>query len=144
MTGLARLAEARKAALEQLHLDMQVPRLDPPVFVRVRPITTPEVTAITKRFRGNKTPESTVMHNAAIIAEACLGVFGTDDDGKPVEDPSEWPKFDEELADILGLEGASSAVEVVRALYLTDGDVTSAAERIVKWSGFRGDDDSGN
>ncbi len=144
MTGLARLAEARKAALETLHLDIQVPRLDPPVFVRVRPITGPEVVAITKRFRGNKSADAPVMHNAAIIAEVCLGVFGTDDDGQPVEDPDEWPRFDGQLAEILGLDGASSAVEVVRGLYLTDGDIASAANRVVEWSGFRGTDDSGN
>jgi hypothetical protein len=144
VTGLARLAEARKAALATLHLDLQVPRLDPPVVVRVRPITNAEVAAITRRFRGNKTPDAPVMHNAAIIAEACLGVFGLDENGEPVEDEADWPRFDEELAEILGLDGASSAVDVVRGLYLTDGDVASAADQIVLWSGFRRADDSGN
>jgi hypothetical protein len=144
VTGLARLAEARKAALETLHLDMQVPRLDPPVFVRVRPISASEIAAITKRFRGNKTPDAAVMHNAALLAEVCLGVFGVDEHGQPVEDPQDWPRFDEQLAEILGMDGASTAVDVVRGLYLTDGDVASAADRVVEWSGFRRADDSGN
>jgi hypothetical protein len=142
VTGLARLAEARKAALETLHLDMQVPRLDPPVVVRVRPITNAEVAAITKRFRGKT--DGAVLHNAAIIAESCLGVFGIDEDGRPVEDQQDWPRFDEQLAEILGMDGASTAVDVVRGLYLTDGDVASAADRVVEWSGFRRADDSGN
>lgn len=144
MSGLARLKETRKAALETLHLDLSVPRLDPPVVVRFRPLTQAEIKTITKRFASNKTADSVILHNAALLAEACLGVFGLDENGEPVEDPDDWPGFDETLAEILGLDGASSAVDVVRGLYLTDGDVSSAADRLVEWSGWRRADDSGN
>jgi hypothetical protein len=142
---LARLLAAQQEARKTLYLDLQVPRLPYPVFVRYAPLPQDRIEALTKKFRNVK-KDRAVLSDAALLAEACMGVFVHDEDGEPVSidpDSDVWPKFDDHLADLLGVE-ATSAADTVRALYLTDGDVISTAVRVVEWSGYSRDDDSGN
>lgn len=149
-SALSRIEARRRAAAQSLTLDLPVPRYDPPIYVRVRPIEPSEVEAINKRFKSLKT-DKTVTINAAALAEVCLGLFEKDEDGDLVglneeSDPSAWPRFDESLAEIVGVE-AGSAVDMVRGTYLTGYDIISAGARVLEWSGMNGaldEDDSGN
>ena len=43
---------------------------------------------------------------------------------------SSWPKFDQELAGMLGLPENCGAVEVIRNLYLTDGDIIESLRAV--------------
>lgn len=152
------LRDRRAKVAEKLYTDRAVPRLDG-FFVRFRAIDGARLEAIQKQAteKKNKNPERSVIGNANVLAECCLGVYQvaaededpiveTDVDGKTVglvsvvdDDDPEAPKFDKRLARELGISEASNAASVVRALYLTDGDVTAEANAIIAWSGFAGE-----
>lgn len=147
-SALARLRDRRKAASERLHLDLAVPRYDPPIYVRFRPVTQPELESIERRFKGSKDPDKNVHRHAALLAETCVGIFERNDQGAEQgldpDSPGVWPRFDDALAGLLEAD-VDTAVDTVRALYLTDGDVIATAGRVTEWSGYAAfEDDSGN
>lgn len=142
---LAGLRQRREDAVKVLHVDLPVPRYEGiDLYVRYRPVPEHRVTAITKVTEKSKDREKNIIAQATILAEVCIGVFAVvKHDGEDVEvsvdddDPhGEWPKFDERLGKILGLEHTTRAAEVVRRLYLTDGDVLATASRLAEWSGY--------
>lgn len=136
---LASLRDRREKARQELHLDLAVPRLDPPVYVRFAPVEQSQINRINKRHEKSKDKDRDVIINAVILAEACRGVFEVIDDEPVSVDPDardgDWPRFDELLADMLGLD-TDKASDVVRGLYLTDGDVIATATRLAEWSGY--------
>jgi hypothetical protein len=125
-------AKARK-------FDLQVADLDPPVFVRYRPVPAEALDKTHKRTEQLR-KDRTVITNAIILADHCVGIFElddgrTDEDGEPLKvsiDPEdrdgEWPKFGPRLAELLGQPMLKKAVDVVRAFYPFDGDVISTAQ----------------
>lgn len=135
---LASLRERRERAKKKLHLDLFVPRYEPPVVVRYQPIARPVLTLANKRaaeLAEKKDPDATVIGNAVALTHACLGVY--DASGKELQsiDPSgEPPRFDERLARLLELPDGATAVDVVRALYMTDGDIIAAVSEVSEWS----------
>lgn len=136
---LASLRDRRAAAAKQLYLDLPVPRLEPEVFVRFAPVEQAQIDRINKRHEKSKDREKTVKINAVVLAEACRGIFEVIDEQEVSIDPADregdWPRFDEKLADLLGLD-STGAVDVVRGLYLTDGDVIATATKLADWSGY--------
>lgn len=116
-----------------------MPRLEPPVYVRFAPVPHGRIEAINKRHEKSKDKDRDVIINAAVLAEACRGVYEViDDQAVSVDDTDregEWPRFDDRLAELLGVE-AGKASDVVRALYLTDGDVIATATKLGEWSGY--------
>lgn len=136
---LASLRARREKAREELHLDLAVPRLDPPVFVRFAPVEQSQIARINKRHEKSKDKDRDVIVNAVILAEACRGVFEVVDDDPVSIDAADrdgdWPRFDEQLAGLLGLD-TDKASDVARGLYLTDGDVIATASRLAEWSGY--------
>lgn len=140
---LSSLRARREDAKKGLHLDVAVPRLDPPVYVRFAPATQAQIDRAAKRHEKSKDADKSVITNAVILAEACQGVFEVID-GEAVsvdhrDRDGEWPCFDDRLAELLGVD-ASKAVDVVRALYLTDGDVIKVASQLAEWSGYSAED----
>lgn len=139
---LAGLRQRREQALAALYTDLVVPRLDPPVFVRFRPIDQAKIEQANKRANASKDPDAATAANAAVLAAACVGVFELDEDGAEVgvdpDDRDSWPQFDKRLARLLGVK-AGKAADVVRALYLTDGDVIKTVTKLAEWSGFNED-----
>lgn len=136
---LSSLRARRDTARQRLHLDLEVPRMDPPVYVRYSPLPHGRITAITKRFEKSKDADRDVLANAAILAEACQGIYEVID-GREVsvddrDRDGDWPRFDDRLAELLGIT-AGKASDVVRGLYLTDGDVIATASRLAEWSGY--------
>lgn len=131
---LAGLRARREAAAKKLHLDLRVPRIDPPVYVRYRPIPQSVLDLVNTKLAASKDADKVVIANAAALSHACVGVFGMVD-GKPEGNPDTWPKFDANLAAELGLPDGTGATDIVRALYLTDGDVIAAATELADWSG---------
>lgn len=149
---LASLRERREVAVSKLFTDRVVPRLEPAtVWVRYKPIPQRRIEAANKQAAASKDKDRDVIANAAVLAEACLGVF-EDLDGKlvsidPEDRDGDWPTFNDRLAELLGVR-AGKAGDIVRGLYLTDGDVISTVREVVKWSGFVDEqlerDDEGN
>lgn len=139
-SALSSLRARREAAVKKLHLDLAVPRLDPPVYVRFRPIGQAEINGINARHAKSKAKDVDVVINAVSLATACLGVFDEVEGQLRSIDPSgdadDAPTFDERLAALLELPEGSTAVDVVRGLYLTDGDIIATGARLAQWSGY--------
>lgn len=157
------LRDRRAKVADKLYVDRPVPRLAG-VVVRFKAIEGARLEAIQKQAteKRNKNPERSVIGNANVLAECCLGVYDTavDDDDREViatttataehgerdlvsivqDDDPDPARFDKRLARELGVSEASNAATVVRALYLTDGDVTAEANAIIAWSGFAGEE----
>lgn len=137
-SGLAGLRAQREKIKQDLHLDLRVPRYETLVYVRYSPVSAALAKRLSERAKKSNDADAAVNANAALLAESCLGVFEKDAHGEPIGDPEEWPKFDEHLAAYLGSPDVRRAADVVRLLFLTDGDVIATATRVTEWSGFAG------
>lgn len=154
---LGNLKERRQQVVEKQYLDRAVPRWsDPEIFVRFKPVdhaTIRKAMDATDDSGGNrrqrreagKKARGELQANIDVLIEGCVGVYAVLDGNRERKyslrkgDPrGEWTKFDPELADNLGIE-AGSATEVVRALYLADGDIMTTAGAIAEFSGYRED-----
>lgn len=141
-SALAGLRKAREKALAGLTIDLQVPGLDDPkVYVRYRPIQQREVDLVNDRTQDSKGEVDVLVSSASLLAHACVGVFTLGDDGRPAGEASTWPRFDQDLARLLGLDEADdgsriepTTVEIVRALYMTDGALLNTARALDAWS----------
>lgn len=138
---LALLRDRVATAKKKLQLDLEVPRLDPPVFVRFKPPTQKRIEAaneLARKLRNQKGGEAVIIANAGLLADVCLGVFEVIDGREVSIDPEDrdgdWLKFGPRLAELLGLK-TNKASDVVRALYLTDGDIISTSDKLAVWSG---------
>lgn len=146
---LGSLRARREKVLAGLHIDLDVPRYDPPIVVRFQPVPLTEIEAFNRRYAKEK--NGSVLANAAVLAKACLGVMEYDPDGRvEVVDGVEVPllvsldpedrdgvlQFGPRLAELLGRPMAKKAVHVVQALYATDGDITSTADKLAEFSGY--------
>jgi len=134
-SALSRLRESREQALESLYIDYEVPRISPAVFVRYKPVEMAVVKRLDRVFAKSKDPEKDVQHSAALLADRCIGIFDADSE----DSPESWMRFDADLGQLLGVQ-VKSAADVVRALYLTDGDVIATAGKLGDWSGFNLDE----
>jgi len=137
--------KARRAELaEKLWIDLRVPRwTEPAVFVRYAPINTVQVDKAVAKRQNKKTDDWSLLANADILINACLGVYATLDGNSdekyslvPGNEHAPWTKFDQDLGRALGLDQhASQATDVVKELYLTDGDLIAAANQVFEFSG---------
>lgn len=137
------LRARREQAKAQLHTDLRIPRYDPPIYVRFKPVPQSRIDAMNKAAEKSKAKDSTVAANAAILADATIGVFEVIDGEKVSIDPAdrdgEWPRFDSTLAELFEVQ-ATKAADVVREVYMTDGDIIATVTQIGVWSGFNLDD----
>ncbi len=145
---LGLLRARRDQVRANLHIDLDVPRYDPPIVVRFQPVPLAEIEAFNRRYAKEK--NGSVLANAAVLAKACVAVMeydpdgGTDDEGNPLKvslDPEDRDgvlQFGPRLAELLGSPMAKKAVHVVQALYATDGDITSTADKLAEFSGYTG------
>jgi hypothetical protein len=133
----AELKARREKATEELFFDYPVPKLEP-LHVRYRPMTGGEVKATAKAAeRNKKRDDGEVLAQAGLLARCCLGVFDVDENGNAIGDPDEWLRFGPELAEVLGVTvDRPRAADVVRALYVRDGDITSTFNQLVVDSGY--------
>lgn len=148
---LADLRKRRQAALETLYLDLKVPRWDedggPAVYVRYAPIDpAAAIKAVQKRSKARPRPDDyQLLATIDVLLGACRGVYAVE--GDPADgqvtryslrdgDPyGEWTRFDHDLANTLGIEH-ERAVDIVRGLYFTDGDILGAYAQLSEWSGL--------
>ncbi|WP_243061143.1 hypothetical protein [Nocardioides sp. SR21] len=137
-SALSDLRARREQAKQKLHLDLRIPRLEPPVFVRYAPLEKPDIDEANAKIAESKDRDREVVAKSVLLAKACLGVFERDAKGRPKGDPASWPKFDQQIGAMLELPADCGAVEVVRGLYLTDGDVIVAMAELADWSAKSG------
>lgn len=151
-SALAGHRARRQKSIAELFTDLVVPRYDPEIYVRFRPVVQRRIDAVNKAAEKSKDRDKSAIANAVILADACIGIFEVVDGVEVSIDPRDpggaWPKFDERLAEIFELPAAKKASEVVRGLYLTDGDVIGTASKLAEWSGYATDqlerDEAGN
>lgn len=137
------LKSRRDKAIEELFTDYKIPRYDPPIYVRFKPVPQDRIDAAEKAAERSKAKDAKVAANAAILANATIGVFEVIDGRKvsinPADRDGEWPKFDSGLAELFEVQATKSA-DVVRAVYMTDGDIIATVTQLGVWSGFNLDD----
>lgn len=143
---LDNIAGRRQEIRESLTEDIPVPRWeDPEIIVKFAPIEHDDLnkarSVVQKAQRGARSLAE-INANADILIKACRAVVARiegqeyslrqgDRDGDPT-------RFDKDLAKALGLDAdTATARQVVRSLYLTDGDIIATADRLVRWSGYR-------
>lgn len=163
---LAALRERRARLLDKLYVDLRVPRWGdhgdgPRIYVRYTAAQPSEFGDRIEKAqrRANKPKDWAVIENAQMLVSCCQGVWaweGEDDppDRPPADDADAarvrarqlslrdgdphgaWTRFDPDLAYSLGLEENCGAIAVVRALYLTEADITTTANAVLRWSGM--------
>lgn len=141
-SALFDLRALRERKLKDLYKDLPVPRWGedgtPEIVVRYKPSKPQVALRATEKRRTENDPDWLILANADVLVDACIGVYavyqGKKYSLKPGEPNAPWTKFDRNLAENLGIE-TNRAVEVVRALYLTDGDLIGAVNALAAWSG---------
>lgn len=146
---LSSLKERRQQVLNEQVLRLAVPRWDnPTIVVRYKPVEHSFIrraqNAVEKAGK-DKQADTELNSNADILIRGCVGVVAVLD-GKEYslrlgDEQGEPTVFDSDLADNLGVEGSPgklpTARQVVRSLFLTDGDILSAASELIRFSGYR-------
>lgn len=144
---LARTRARREEIKDAQWIELDIPRWDDPLIkVRYGPLDHSKIRAQArgaKKARDKAAGELRAQENMLVMA--CLGVFGVDDNDKPVSlhpnGPDEdWTKFDPDLAEAMGLPTTSTARDVLRFFYLEDGDVFAHSNRVVAFSGYEATD----
>jgi hypothetical protein len=141
LSVLGSLKERREQIVEESYIDLPVPRWhDPEVVVRYKPVPH----TVVRKAMNNNVPDkrkgnAEVEANCEVLIYGCVGVFarldGHEYSMRPGDENGTWTTFDEDLAENLGCN--PSAIEVVRKLYITDGDILSAASKVGEFSGYR-------
>jgi hypothetical protein len=142
-TPLIALRQRRQELIDEMYMDLRVPRWDnPEVYVRFKPVSASRLNTAIERRRKQKAENWSILANADMLVDACVGVYASFDGGQTqyslrLDDAEgSWTKFDHDLAAALGLEDAKSQAETCLGLYLTEGDLIDAANRLFKWSGI--------
>jgi hypothetical protein len=146
---LSSLKERRQQVLEEQVLRLPVPRWDnPTIVVLYKPVEHSFIRLAQTRVEkanGDKKGEVEVDANADILIRGCAGVValldGKEYSLRPGDEDGEPTLFDKDLAENLGVEGSGgktpTARQVLRTLFITEGDIISASTELIKFSGYR-------
>ena len=142
---LSNLKERRQAIAEGEQLVLADPRwTDPEIKVKYRPIDHPAIRAA--QTRVEKAPKAKqfaleVDGNADLLIKGCKAVVAVLDGQEyslnPSDPEGEPTRFDADLAENLGLPEGATARQVVKALFITEGDILSHGRALVEFSGYR-------
>jgi hypothetical protein len=145
-TPLISLKNRRQEIVDDLYLDIKVARWDEPeIYVRFKPVSATKLNATVERRRKQKSDNWSLLANADMLVDCCIGVYGVIEgsDGKfslrENDANGKWTKFDKDLAHSLGLE-ANSAVESCIGLYFSEGDLLDTANKLFRWSNIAGEE----
>lgn len=142
---LGQLKNRREEIRKGEHLDLPVPRWeDPTVIVKYTPL--PHAVIRQAQDRVEKAPkqrkyETELNGNCDLLIRACDSVIaridGQDYSLRPGDPKGEPTVFDPDLGENLGLGENATARDIVKALFITEGDILSHARSLVEWSGYR-------
>lgn len=146
---LSSLKERRQQVLEEQVLRLAVPRWDnPSIVVMYKPVEHTLIRAAQTRLEKapvDKRAGIEMDGNIDVLIRGCAGVVavldGQEYSLRPGDENGEPTLFDKDLAENLGVEGTGNqsptARQVVRALFITEGDILSAASQLINFSGYR-------
>lgn len=142
---LGSLKERRQQVLEEQVLRLPVPRWsNPDIVVVYRPVDHKYIRAGQDRLAKiskDKRYEAEVDGNADILIRGCVAVLaivdGREYSLRPGDPEGEPTRFDQDLAENLGLDDGATARATVRALFIAEGDLLSASQKLVEWSGYK-------
>lgn len=150
---LGRLAQRRQEVAEDQVLTIPVPRWsDPTVKVRYGLLDSDTLDkgrqalekAQKNKGKGNRVAEANLNANIDILVAACQAVFAELDElpeetfSMRIDDENGQPTlFDPDLAAALALHDGATARQVVKALFISDGDIMAHASEVVEWSGYK-------
>ncbi|NHA02039.1 hypothetical protein G5V59_26990 [Nocardioides sp. W3-2-3] len=101
---LTSLRDRRAKVREELTVDFAVPRYDPPIYVRYRPLTQGQITVANKRAEKSKDPSTAVTANAVLRrtpASASSRSSAAASSSVDIEDlDGDWPRFDDRLGQL--------------------------------------------
>lgn len=153
---LTNLRGRRESIVQEQFLDKKVPRWsDPEIWVRYVPVDfdiVDKARRLSEGKKGDKVSGAILLANIDCLVAGCIGVYATlpdvvDGDGDPQQlslrpgDPEgEWTRFDQDLAVNLGMNTEATARQVVRTLFLAEGDILSHASELAKFSGYAGEE----
>lgn len=150
-SAMASIRERRKKRMQKLHFDIEVPGMEPPIFLRCKPVDQPTFMKQIERAGKSKDDDAIVRANAVVLADACIGVFELDDRGRevsvdpgnPTTNPSEWLTIGPELGKLIAEEDQllSRATDVARALFDNDMALCYQTDRLITWSRTMQEDD---
>lgn len=143
---LGGMAHRREEIIQASTKDLPVPRwTDPEVFVRFRPVDHGLIrkgqVAVDKATDRDKAKRE-VEVNSDVLVAGCVGVYalidGTEYSLRPDDFEGEMTRFDADLAANLGLDNPETATarQVVKGLYMFDGDILSTAGAVIRFSGY--------
>lgn len=142
---LGSLKERRTQILEEQVLALAVPRWDDPkIVVKYKPVEHSLIRGVERRIDGAPKKDRAkfeIEGNCDVLIRACTAVVAVLDGEEyslRLGDPHGEPTiFDRDLGANLGLDPACTAREVVKALYITDGDILAAASAVGEFSGYK-------
>jgi len=144
-TPLLSLKKRREQIVNDLFIDIKVPRWDSPeLYIRFRPVSATKLSKTIQKYqdkaRKDTNTDWSFLANAEMLYDACIGVYAVvdgDRDNKlslrPNDPNGTWTRFDETMADALGLE-ANRATDVVVGTFFAEGDLIDTANRLFRWS----------
>lgn len=142
---LGQLRARRESIKNSEHKTIRVPRWsDPEIFVRYAPLEHGQIRraqSFVEKAPKQRKYQTEIDGNCDLLIRACVGVFAVLDGHEyslnPDDPNGEHTRFDADLARNLGLEENATAREIVKALFITDGDIIGHASELVRWSGYR-------
>jgi hypothetical protein len=139
---LTDLKARKEKLLSTRHLDVKVDGWDddgePPVYVRYGTVTNATIEAGEKAVTDAKDAPAKLAANAQVLVAACQGVFQKVDGKRVGFDPAKpdaWPRFDKDLAKILGLAGEPPSALICQALFLSEGNLLAHVGAVAVFSG---------
>lgn len=143
---LGQLGKRRQEILDKEFLDLEVPRWkDPQIIIRYRPVPNEHFVRASdkiERAQPKDRPKLTVDVNTDVLIRGCVAVIARIGDGndyslRPGDPHGEPTSFDRDLAENLGLPDGATARQVVKELFLVDGDIMSHATALAQFSGYK-------
>lgn len=141
---LADLRSRRARRRERMFFERPVPGMEPPIYLRFKPVEQGKFIAAAKRVEKAKNDDAVAVANAALLVDACVGVFEYDGDGHRVSvdpadrspDPADWPRIDQRLGELIADEGQTltRASDTARALFDNDMALGAMADEVLEWS----------
>jgi hypothetical protein len=143
LSVLGQLKGRREQIIKNNHTDLPVPRWsNPALVVRYGPLEHAlfrKANRQVERAADNKKAEVEVQVNSDLLARACVAVYAVIDGKKyslrPGDPNGEPTRFDDDLAENLGC--GHTAREIIKALYITEGDILSTAGSVATFSGYK-------
>jgi hypothetical protein len=146
LSMLGQLSKRREEIKQGATTDLKVERWsDPEIWVRYKPVDHNIIRSGINRVEQAQPKDKARIEvdiNSDVLIRGCVGVFarvnGKDYSLRPGDPHGEYTKFDGDLADNFELpEEARSARQVVKALYIFEGDIMAASAKIAEFSGYR-------